>query len=94
MSKEKAAACTNKQKKLLEKEKQTSTNTVDADKEQASISELSQSTSSEVGQTSKEEDKPSEEEQGKNVEEKREEEKMEVDPCSETAGSSDEKGKC
>lgn len=97
MSKENAAACTNKPEKLMETEKQTTENTADEDNEQASVPASSQSTSSEEDrkpQISKEEEKPTEEERGKNVEEKREDEEMAVDPCPETAASSDEKGKC
>lgn len=94
MSKENAAACTNKQRKLIETEKRATKNAGDDESEQASITVPSQSTSPEEdckSQTSKEEEKSKEEERGKDVEEKREDEKMEVDP--ETAASGDEKGK-
>ena len=97
LSKENAAACTNKEKKLMETEKQSTQNTADDDSKQASVAVSAQSTSSEEDhkpQTPKEEEKPTEEERGTNEEEKGEDKKMEVDPCSETAASSDEKGKC
>lgn len=96
MTKENAAACTNKQKQL-ETEKQTTHNTADEDSEQAIISPSSQSTSSEEEskpQTSKEEGKLSQEQQETNEEEKRGDEKMEVDPCPETAVSNPEEGTC
>lgn len=96
MSKENAAACTNKQKKLIETEKQTTQKTTDDEGEQATISASSQNTLSEdrKPQTLKEEGKLSEEQWETNEEEKRGDEKMEVDPCPETAASSHEKGKC
>ena len=97
MSKENVAACTNKEKKLMETEKQSTQNTVDDANKQASVAVSAQSTSSEEDhkpQTPKEEEKPTEEERGTNEEEKGEDKKMEVDPCSETAASGDEKGKC
>lgn len=86
MSKENAAACNKTQKRLMETDKQ---NTEDEEKKQATT----QSTSSEEEPKPKEEEKPTEEEHGKNVQEKREDEKMEVEPCPETVSSCEEKGK-
>ncbi|XP_067334267.1 nucleosome-remodeling factor subunit BPTF-like isoform X4 [Channa argus] len=84
LSKENAAACTNKQKTLMETKEQ---NTAEEDKEQYKT----QSTSTDEGQTSEAEEKPTEEEQEKCMEEKNKAEEMEVDPFSETAASKHDK---
>ncbi|KAK2833852.1 hypothetical protein Q5P01_017741 [Channa striata] len=80
LSKENAATCTNKQKRLMETKEQ---NAAEEDEDQLK----KQSPSIEEGQTSTEEEKPVQEEQEKCVED----EKMEVDPCSEVAASKDDK---
>lgn len=90
MKKENATACTNKQKKCMETEKQTTQNTLNKDNVQASITASSEEDCK--PQTSQVEEKPTEDEPEKNAEEKSEEEKMEVD--SETTTSSGETGKC
>ncbi|XP_054615497.1 nucleosome-remodeling factor subunit BPTF isoform X2 [Dunckerocampus dactyliophorus] len=79
------AACTNKQKKPAEKMETTQSKT--EDKQQASIAASSQNSSLEHEQSSKEEVKPTGEEQEKDQEEKVEDNKMEVEPCLNTAPS-------